>query len=340
MRAVRFLLLVLVLALAACGPTTRPSDLATQQSLPLAASQGGVAPAATVAGTQVFLPLIAQQAVNTPNPTPAPSATPPPPVPLRFAVIGDYGSGGGPAADVANLVLSWAPDFIITTGDNNYPDGSDTTIDANVGQFYHSYIFPYTGNYGPGADRNRFFPSLGNHDWSTNSAQPYLDYFTLPGNERYYDFTWGPLDFFVLDSDSREPDEVGSGSAQADWLQQKLAESPAIWKIVYLHHAPYSSGMHGGTDWAIWPYQEWGADAVLAGHDHTYERLTIDGIPYFVNGLGGGAIYSFFNVVDGSQIRYNDDYGAMLVEADEQSITFQFVSRQGEVIDTFTEQKP
>ena len=54
----------------------------------------------------------------------------------------------------------------------------------------------------------------------------------------------------------------------------------------------------------------------------------------------GGGIYNFVNNVAGSQVRYNDDYGAMLVEADEQRITFQFVNRQGEIIDTFTVQKP
>jgi hypothetical protein len=340
-KAVSIFYFALVCALAACGPTTRPWDLATQQSQATAPSQAEVEPAATVAGTQVILPLIAQQAVNTPKPTPAPVNTPTlAPASLRFAVIGDYGSGSQAEADVANLVLSWSPEFIITTGDNNYPDGSDETIDSNVGQFFHAFIHPYSGSYGQGADVNRFFPSLGNHDWSTANAQPYLDYFTLPGNERYYDFTWGEVHFFVLDSDSREPDGVGSSSPQGVWLQQRLAESQAAWQIVTMHHAPYSSGMHGGTDWAIWPYQAWGADAVLAGHDHTYERLQVNGIPYFVNGLGGGAIYDFINIDPNSQARYNNDYGAMLVEADGQQITFQFINRQGQIIDAFTVEKP
>jgi hypothetical protein len=224
-------------------------------------------------------------------------------------------------------------------GDNNYPDGAAETIDANIGQFYHAFIHPYEGDYGQGADINRFFPTLGNHDWTTDNAQPYLDYFTLPGNERYYDFTWGPLHFFALDSDSREPDGVGSSSPQAAWLQAGLANSTAPWKIVYMHHPPYSSGLHGSVDWARWPYQEWGADAVLAGHDHTYERLLINGFPYFVNGLGGGAIYYFVNILDGSQVRYNDDYGAMLVEADPRQITFQFITRQGVLVDTYTIEK-
>jgi hypothetical protein len=258
---------------------------------------------------------------------------------VRFAVIGDYGTGGGPEAEISELVKSWDPDFIITTGDNNYPDGSQETIDTNIGQFYHEFIYPYHGGYGEGADRNRFYPSLGNHDWNTFEAQPYLDYFTLPGNERYYEFTWGPLHFFAIDSDSREPDGVGSSSIQAEWLRDALASSSAQWKIVYMHHPPYSSGKHGPVDWTRWPYQAWGASAVLSGHDHTYERIMVDGFPYFVNGLGGGSKYSFEEIMDGSQVRYNADYGGMLIEADSSRITFQFIDRQGALIDSYTIEK-
>jgi hypothetical protein len=99
---------------------------------------------------------------------------------LRFAAVGDYGDEGQPEADVAALVRSWDPEFILTLGDNNYPDGEASTIDANIGQYYHDFIGNYTGSYGPGAAENRFFPALGNHDWYTAGAQPYLDYFTFP----------------------------------------------------------------------------------------------------------------------------------------------------------------
>jgi len=256
--------------------------------------------------------------------------------PIRFAVIGDYGGGGQPEADVANLVHGWQVDFVITTGDNNYPDGAAETIDDHIGRFYHDFIAPYVGKFGEGADVNRFFPTLGNHDWNTDAARPYLDYFTLPGNERYYEFTWGPVHFFALDSDSREPDGVGKSSSQADWLRNALSNSQAVWKVVYFHHAPYSSGLHGPTEWAQWPYADWGADAVLTGHDHTYERLLIDGIPYFVNGLGGGSIYPFEDVHPGSQVRYNADYGAMLVEADARRMVLQFFNRQGVLIDNWS----
>ncbi|MBK7191547.1 MAG: metallophosphoesterase [Myxococcales bacterium] len=212
---------------------------------------------------------------------------------VRFAAIGDYGFAGAAEAAVANLVRSWNPDHVITLGDNNYEVGSATTIDANVGQYYRSYIFPYTGSYGPGATTNRFWPALGNHDWGTPGATPYLNYFTLPTNgagERYYQVVQGPVHFFVLDSDPAEPHGTSSTSIQAQWLRAALAASTAPWKIVYFHHAPYSSGNHGSTLAMRWPFQAWGAHAVLAGHDHHYERFSIDGIPYFVNGLGGRSL--------------------------------------------------
>ncbi len=269
----------------------------------------------------------------------APTLTPQPRS-VKFAVIGDYGMDNSAEADVAALIHGWKPDFIITTGDNNYPSGAAGTIDANIGKYFHDYIFPYTGGYGAGADANRFFPTLGNHDWITAGAQPYLDYFTLPGNERYYDFVRGPVHFFALDSDEHELDGVNAGSVQAAWLKQGLAASSSPWNIVYFHHPPYSSGSHGSTDWMQWPFAAWGADAVLAGHDHLYERLLVSGIPYFTNGAGGGGLYDFVNILPESQFRYNANYGAMLVTASGTQVTFEFYSRTGKLIDSYQVMQP
>jgi tartrate-resistant acid phosphatase type 5 len=295
-----------------------------------------VIPSATFTITEIAPPTAFVTEVT---PLPSGSVTPTASQTIRFAVIGDYGGGGSTEKDVADLVKSWQPDFVITVGDNNYPDGSSTTIDDHIGRFYHEYIYPYKGKYGQGADQIRFFPTLGNHDWLTSQAQPYLNYFTLPGNERYYDFSWGPVHFFALDSDTNEPDGVNQNSKQAKWLKNKLSGASEPWKIVYFHHAPYSSGLHGPSDWMQWPYTEWGASAVLAGHDHTYERLLIDGIPYFVDGVGGASIYHFVNIMDGSKVRYIGDYGAMLVAASPVEMTFQFINRKGKVIDTYSIQK-
>jgi hypothetical protein len=259
---------------------------------------------------------------------------------VRFAVIGDYGAASLAEQLVADAVRSWSPDFIITTGDNNYPAGEASTIDRNIGYYYHDFIYPYVGTYGPGATENRFFPSMGNHEWIAPGAQPYLQYFSLPGNERYYEVVRGPVHLFALDSDPAEPDGIDSSSVQARWLQGRLAASTARWKIVYLHHPPYSSSLHGSTPALQWPYRQWGATAVLAGHDHTYERLLVDGLPYFVNGAGGAVLYAFSAPVPGSQVRYNAYNGAMLIRATEAAITFQFIIHTGEVVDTYTIDAP
>ncbi len=258
---------------------------------------------------------------------------------VKFAVIGDYGFAGLPETEVANLVKTWKPDFIITTGDNNYPSGSSSTIDQNIGQYYYDYIYPYTGSYGSGsATENRFWPSMGNHDWnSVEGSAPYTNYFALPNNERYYDYIKWPVHFFVIDSDGRDPDGTSSASVQGTWLQNKLAAATEPWKIVYFHHPPYSSGAkHGSTAYMQWPLKEWGADVVLSGHEHNYERLYIGNLVYFVNGAGGNNLYSFGTPINGSQFRYNSAYGAQLVTASSTELTFKFINTKGRTIDAYT----
>lgn len=283
----------------------------------------------------------AMPAAHPPVPTPASAPT------VRLAVIGDFGFAGANAAAVATLVKSWQPDFIITTGDNNYRSGAAETIDENIGQYYYDYIVPYVGRYGqPAQAENRFFPVLGNHDWRSISCTgdqcqgPYFDYFVLPGNERYYTLQKGPIHFFMLDSDPLEPHGMDSQSQQAQWLQSQLQTSATPWQVVVLHHPPYSSGNeHGSNPTLQWPYKAWGADVVLAGHEHTYERLLVDDLLYLVNGLGGRSIYGHGDSVAGSQIFYNDQYGAMLVEGNAEWLTFQFIAVTGAIIDHYTLQR-
>jgi tartrate-resistant acid phosphatase type 5 len=322
----------------ALTPLASPVATLPAASPPPLPSPSATAPA-TPTPTSTPIPTATLTATSTPTPAPTLTSAP---TPLRFAVIGDYGQVGQPAQDVSDLVRSRQPEFIITTGDNNYPSGAAETIDDNIGQYYGEFIYPYRGRYGHGAGVNRFFPSLGNHDYHPVAGiQPYLDYFSLPGNGRYYDFIWGPVHFFALNSDWREPDGIHRNSAQAIWLREALAASTAPWRLVYMHVPPYSSGWHGSAEVMQWPFAEWGASAVLAGHDHTYERLLVDGIPYFVNGLGGHpARYAFTAAVEGSQEFFNDDYGAMLVEATETQITFHFITRSGELIDSSTLTRP
>lgn len=273
----------------------------------------------------------------------------PPPSAAELIVvgcIGDFGSGSEYEGKVARLVKGWKPILILTVGDNNYPSGAVATIDLNIGQFYHEFISPYKGLFGAGADENGFFPSLGNHDWYARDARPYFDYFELPGNERYYTFTNGPVQFFCLDSDPEEPDGTKASSAQAGWLRHELAASRAPWRLVYFHHAPYSSGLlHGSytkeSDKMQWPFREWGASAVLSGHDHVYERLRVDGLTYFINGLGGQSWDQFHWPPHPASVRrFTGDFGALRLDATETNLTFRFITWRQEIADMHVICKP
>ena len=253
--------------------------------------------------------------------------------------IGDFGVaayGDGRTTfevAVANLLKRWDPAIIFTTGDNNYPGGLATTIDANIGQFFHEYIYPYLGTYGGGASSNRFFPCLGNHDWFAN-GQPHVDYFALPGNERYYSYRYGPVEIFIINSNA-DPDGNTSTSVQGRWLQTALAASTARWKLVSLHHPPYSADVNGAATLEMrWPYAAWGATAVFAGHDHVYARIHTNNIVYFINGLGGDSIGGFAGA-SAAAVRYNADYGAMRLEATDTNLIFHFITRGNVIVDTY-----
>ena len=234
------------------------------------------------------------------------------------------------------MVSALEPDYVLTTGDNNYPSGAAATLDPNIGQYFADFIFPYRGGFPSRSTTNRFFPTLGNHDWDTESARPYLEYFTLPGNERYYDVVLGPVHFFAIDSDDREPDGITATSAQARWLQAALRASRSAFNVVAMHHPPFSSGPHGDTIPLQWPYREWGVDLVAVGHDHGYERLEVGGLTYMVSGLGGAVPYSFGEPVTGSVARYSAKHGAGLIETDGQKLWISFVNIDGDVIDSAT----
>lgn len=260
-----------------------------------------------------------------------------------FAVIGDYGNGSIDESDVANLIKSWNPQFIITTGDNRY---GNTNYDLTVGRDFCEYLAgAQSGTFcnGEGGVVNAFFPSTGNHDYADGGGiNEYLAYFTLPGTdirssgtsgeELYYDFIMDHVHFFAIDSYSALTNETRA--EQQTWLENQLKASEARWKIVYFHHAPYSSAAnHGPTIEMQWPFAQWGADAVISGHDHTYERLEYDGITYFVNGLGGRSRYNFTTPLAGSVFQYNSDYGAQRVVADDTSMNISFINVNGDVID-------
>jgi tartrate-resistant acid phosphatase type 5 len=241
------------------------------------------------------------------------------------AVIGDYGRYGPPLTAVASLVNSWSVTDILTVGDNNYPSGGRDTLDANIGQQFRRYI-----------DGGHFFPALGNHDWDTERAAPYLEYFSLPGNERYYDVAIGNAHFFILDSDEREPDGIVATSVQAQWLKNVLSAATERWKIVLLHHSPFtSSAYHTPEPRVQWPFTAWGAHLVISGHDHFYERIERGGMTYLINGMGGTPNHYDKGVdTEGSKIWFNDGFGAVALKITLNALTASFVSTDGDVRDT------
>lgn len=253
---------------------------------------------------------------------------------LTFAVIGDYGSGSAREAAVAQLVASWSPAFVVTTGDNNYGAAGDVdSYDPNVGQFYHSFIAPYTGAYGAGAASNAFFPAIGNHDWDIGGGEPYFTFFTLPGNERYYELARGPVRLVFLDSDLREPDGRTPASVQGAWAEARMAAATEPFVFVVFHHPAYTSGTREPA--MLWPFKAWGADAVLTGHVHNYERLTDVGLTYFVNGQGGQSTHAFGTIHPASQLRYNAQDGAQRVTVSRTKATFDYFGVNGSLIDSY-----
>lgn len=252
---------------------------------------------------------------------------------LVFAVIGDYGLDSDNEAAVADLVKSWSPDFIITTGDNNYEQGEMSTIEDNITKYYKDYIYNYDAEeqyrcYGKAFDEqvNRFFPSPGNHDtYGISGMKPYLNFFTLPGNEVYYTFTWGDIAFFSMNSTASFMRE------QETWLKEQLANTGKTFNIVYFHHSPYSTGRHGNERKMQLDYHTMDVDVVFTGHDHLYSRIEKtdeEGLYYVINGASGKSLYNCgANPMDEDEFSvtcYDSDFGAIKGSWDGSELTIAF----------------
>ncbi len=142
--------------------------------------------------------------------------------------------------------------------------------------------------------------------------------------------------FFALDS-NRNDAWSGSDttSKQYQWWKAAMRKATERWKIVYFHHAPYDSGTRhrGDTQMRAWNFESSGVTAVLAGHEHVYERVVLNGVPFITNGIGGRHLHGFRKpYAPGSTVRYpqpgestpeDKRFGAMLVEANDTTITFE-----------------
>jgi len=242
---------------------------------------------------------------------------------LRFAVIGDTGSGSVGQRDVANMMLSYRQafpfDFVLMMGDNMY--GSETPKDFEK---------KFSDVYKPLLDAKvKFYAALGNHDLP---LQTNYERFNMNGKE-YYRFKKGNVAFYALNSTYMDKKQI-------KWMEDELASDTSEWKICFFHHPPYSSAKKHGSDKQLREIVEpifvkYGVNVVLTGHDHVYERIKPQkGIYYFVSGAGGqlrsGDVKKDSPLTDKA---FDRDMHFMLFEVVGDQLYFQAISRTGETID-------
>ena len=189
---------------------------------------------------------------------------------------------------------------ILTLGDNAYPEGRA-----------EAFAKCYDPTWGKYKDRTR--PATGNHDFGVKDAAAYADYFGEAGgpfDQYYYSYDLGAWHVVVLNSDCWRAGGCGLADPQVQWLYSDLTRHPARCTLAYFHRPPFSSGRYGdpaATDRVrpIWEVlYEGGADVVLTGHEHSYERFVpmnsrgeseAGGLQLFVVGTGGGNLRKYDN---------------------------------------------
>lgn len=252
---------------------------------------------------------------------------------FSFGVMGDMGKGTPAQFAIARQLAQYNPEFTLLTGDIVYFRGAE-------GDYLPKYFKPYQDL----IDNQVFFPTLGNHDILTWLGKPYFRFFELPtGNVeaagRYYQFSYGDVDFFGLDSNQAFTKLL----PQYRWVKAALAESTAKWKIVFFHHPPYSAGKHGddkGVKTHLVPlFEQYGVDVVFAGHEHNYERTKPlreyesagRPITYIVTGGGGTDLRP---VGKNARTAYSESiHHFMGVKVEDQRISIQAIDQGGRVFD-------
>ena len=244
---------------------------------------------------------------------------------VRFAVIGDSGTGEREQYDIARELEAYRQkvgfDFVIMLGDNIY--GSH-----DPGDFARKFEQPYKPLLDAGV---KFYASLGNHD-DPDVERRYKP-FNMNG-ERYYKFSKGnDVDFFVLDSNYMDPQQL-------KWVGDQLQASKAKWKIAYFHHPLYNFGKHHGADVDLRAqlaplFQKFGVNVVFSGHEHVYERIKpVDNIYYFVMGSSGKLMSKDIRGSDQLGKSFDTDQGFMVVEISGDQLFFQTISRKSQTIDS------
>jgi acid phosphatase type 7 len=278
-----------------------------------------------------------------PSPTASPSPTGHDPV---IAAAGDIACASSTATasechqqGTSNLLANGGFDAVLDLGDNQYDVGA---------------LSAYQTFYGPTWGRVKAItrPAPGNHEYGTANASGYYSYFGSAAGDPskgYYSYDLGTWHVAALNSNCANVGGCGTGSPEEQWLQADLAaHSSASCTLAYWHHPRFSSGTTHGSDptyTAFWQaLYEGGADVVLVGHEHNYERFApqtatgmadaANGIREFVVGTGGRSHYGFGTPIANSQVRNSTTFGILKLTLHPSSYDWQFVPEAGA---TFTD---
>ncbi|PTL77097.1 metallophosphoesterase [Vitiosangium sp. GDMCC 1.1324] len=245
---------------------------------------------------------------------------------------GDIASCESDRDEATAAMLDGIDGTVFTLGDNAYPDGS-------AEDFERCYAPSW------GRHKQRTHPTPGNHEYHSARARPYFEYFGAAAGEPgkgYYSYDLGGWHVVALNSELSK-----RGLAEQErWLREDLKAHPARCTLAYMHRPLFSSGL--GRDNAvvkgIWEaLYEAGADVVLAGHDHFYERFAPQtpegvadaerGLREFVVGTGGKELYVFGPTLANSEVRLAGTFGLMKLTLEDGAYSWEFIQVGGDVRD-------
>jgi PKD repeat protein len=241
---------------------------------------------------------------------------------------GDIAECGSTLDDATAALLDDIGGTVFTLGDNAYPEGTS-----------RQYLECYAESWGRHRSRTR--PAPGNHEYNTRNAAGYFDYFGAAAGEPdkgYYSYDAGTWHVIVLNSGIARQ----VGSPQERWLRADLAAHANVCTLAYWHHPRFSSSDHGNdaSVGAFWDaLYAAGADVVLAGHDHVYERFAPQtpigkadpqrGIRAFVVGTGGKKAFGFGRAQPNSEVRNSGTPGVLKLTLTSGAYAWEFVPAAG-----------
>jgi Calcineurin-like phosphoesterase len=285
-------------------------------------------------------------------------------LPVAGQAFTDSGTGTCHSAQPQSATLLAAGDIPTCRNGSPNPNAAATAalIGANSGSVAvlgdgnndKGTLADYNNCFGPtwGQYKSRIRPTPGNHDYMTAGAAGYFAYWGAqagPAGHGYYSYDLGTWHIVVLNANcSQVPGGCGAGSPQEAWLKADLAAHPAPCTLAYWHQPLFtSSAVHPGTTEVRPLWQDLynaGAEIVLNGHNHQYERFApqtptgaadpATGIREFVVGTGGTSHYAFGSTAANSQVRNNTTYGVLKLTLDAGSYRWQFLPVAGQ---TFTD---